>query len=170
MQYFFFNQCSILKIIACRPSAGRLGAFGTGPSGLRLWRACGAGPSGQHRRQACEPVSSKPMQPKSVKLDNIGRHWTILNDFWNPFGDFLPHLVWSSLEPLWRLFAKSGSTFPCNPLELLGTPLATPLQPSLQPLLEPPLEPSGSTFLGTPLGNPQNPLVALSLETLRTLW
>ena len=38
--------------LACRPSAGRLGAFGAGPSGPRLRRACGAGPSGQHRRQA----------------------------------------------------------------------------------------------------------------------
>ena len=63
--------------LACGPSAGRLGAFGAGPLGPRLRRACGAGPSGQHRRQASEPVSpmsSGHVRPQSVKIDNIGQH------------------------------------------------------------------------------------------------
>ena len=75
---------------------------------------------------------------------------------WNHFGDFLPNLVALSLVTHWNSLEPS-----------LKPPLELPLQPSLQPPLEPTLEPSGSTFLGTPLGNPQNPLVALSLETLK---
>ena len=47
---------SKLIILAQGPSGPVLGAFSVGPSGPRLRRACGAGPSGQHRRQAFEPV------------------------------------------------------------------------------------------------------------------
>ena len=51
--------------------------------------------------------------PYQIKLDDLGR----------------------LLEPLWRLFATSGSTFPLEPLGTLGTvwnplgPFETPLNP-----------------------------------------
>ena len=58
-----------------------------------------------------------------------------MDDFWNPFGDFLPHLVALSLRTPLAFFATSGSTFPLEPLGTLGTvwnplgPFETPLNP-----------------------------------------